>query len=553
MEKRINRLLLLMGFVTAVLSLLLSTTIFLQVYEKQVKESLRTDLKLIVSTYTGANEFSFLDSIENASLRVTIVNRDGTVIKDTAKQENDADHSDRPEIRKAFEEGYAEGDRFSDTLGEKTYYAAQRIREDLVIRCSVPEKVIYEYLFSASVYLLIIFIIVLLLSIWLSSMLTERLIAPIRSVASDPDNPKWQTDEHREVYPELIPVVEELCSKRKELQLKAKEIEAEHRRLTTVLEHMEEGLLLLDTNGYILSVNSSACMYLHMSKPYIGKRFRDIYSDERILTAVHNAFNSDREAFDVAIDGRTVRFLIEPVLEKKAVLGVVCLMMDITERREMERMKQEFTANVSHELKTPLTSISGYAEMMENGMVKPEDIPRFSAMIRTEAARLLLLIADIISLSEMEEKGMQLHKQTMDLYAVAQLCVRQLETLAARQQITLRLEGLHSEMDADPSMVSQLCYNLIDNAIRYNCKGGEVCVTVGEKQIAVADTGIGIPAEHLSQVFERFYRVDKSRSKETGGTGLGLAIVKRIADAHGATVHLESKEQTGTTVTVVFP
>ncbi len=553
MEKRINRQLLLMGFVTAFLSLILSTTIFLSVYENQVKVSLRTDLDLIVSTYSSVGHIDFLSDFETDHLRVTVIERDGTVIFDTYHDGEMTDHSDRPEIQKAFQDGYAEGNRFSETLGEKTYYAARKTDDGFVIRCSVPAAVVYDYLKSASVYLLLIFLSVLVLSIWLSAMLTERLITPLRIIADDLENPKLLTNRDDTIYPELVPIIQELRLKRKELRSKADEIETAHRRLTAVLEHMEEGMLLLDGDGYILTINSSACAYLHFDGKPIGRHFLDLCLDVSLLDALQTAYTGERCAFDSAVDGRLLRVMVDPVLHQTSVLGAACLFVDVTERREIERMKQEFTANVSHELKTPLTSISGYAEMIENGMVQPKDIPRFASHIHSEASRLLLLIADIISLSEIEEKGAILQKQTLDLYAIAQLCVHQLQAVADQRNVSLTLDGLHTKLHADPTMLSQLCYNLIDNAIRYNRTDGQVHITIGERMITVRDTGIGIPAEHRSRVFERFYRVDKSRSKETGGTGLGLAIVKHIADAHGATITLNSTENEGTTICVVFP
>lgn len=553
MEKRINRQLLLMGFVTAFLSLILSTTIFLSIYENQVRSSLRTNLELIVSMYSATDRFDFLPALKTDNLRVTVVDENGTVVLDTYQAEDLTDHSDRPEIQKALQEGYAEGERFSETLGEKNYYVAQKTDDGYIIRCSVPMAVMYDYLQSASLYLLLIFVIILVLSIWLSAMLTERLIAPIRIIAGNPENPELLNRKDDTIYPELIPIVHELRSKRKELRDKAREIETEHQRLTTVLEQMEEGMLLLDGNGHIISMNSSACTYLHFTEKHIGRVFREYCHDASFLNALEIAYSGKRCILDSAVDGRLLRVIVDPVLRQSTVLGAVCLFVDVTERREIERIKQEFTANVSHELKTPLTSISGYAEMMQNGMVKAEDIPRFAAHIHSEASRLLLLIADIISLSEIEEKGAIMNKQTFDLYDVARLCVHQLKAVADQKTVSLLLDGLHTELYADPSMVSQLCYNLIDNAIRYNTPNGSVHITIGDRMITVSDTGIGIPAEHRSRVFERFYRVDKSRSKETGGTGLGLAIVKHIADAHGASISLDSAENEGTTICVVFP
>ncbi len=551
MEKRINRQLLLMGFLTAFLSLILCTTIFLTVYEKQVKASLQTNLDLVVSTYNSVGNFDFLSSYStDSTFRVVITDAEETVILDTFQNAAFDIHVDFQRIRN---EGVAQGEYFSDERSETIYYSAQIVDDSRIVLCSVPATVIYDYLKSASIYLLLIFVIVLVLSIWLSAMLTDRLITPVRIIAENPDHPKLLDENEDTIYPELIPIVHELRLRRNELRQKAKEIEMQHRRLTTVLAQMEEGLLLLDGSGRVITANASAASYLHIESGHEGKGFLSICTEPVLCEAIITAFSGKRSAVDYSVDGRLLRVMTDPVLHQSAVMGVVCLFVDVTERREMERMKQEFTSNVSHELKTPLTSISGYAELIENGMVRTEDLPRFAGLIRKESSRLLLLIADILSLSEIEETGSVLNKEEMDLFAVAQLTIKRLKPIADQHSVSLVLEGLHSEIHADPAMVSHLCYNLIDNAIRYNRRGGNVIITIGEHRITVADTGIGIPDEHKSRVFERFYRVDKSRSKQTGGTGLGLAIVKHIADVHGATLTLDSTENEGTTICVVFP
>lgn len=554
MEKRINRQLLMMGFAASLLTLLLTATTFYSLYENNLRDSLHNDLQLVVSSYETMNGTEMLEVLQTSSLRITLIDTDGTVIYDSAIETASMDdHSLRPEIQQAFVEGYGDAVRYSDTFGDNLYYAAQRLSDGRVIRCAVSGNVLRDFLYRSAVYLLLIFLVVVVLSIWLSAMLTERLIYPIKAMTNDPDDPSFLIDEDESVYPELAPLIKELRLRRREIRDKIRQIEQEHTRLTAVLENMEEGLLLLDIHGKILSVNSSACRYFHFKEKHMGRVFAEVCSEERLCMAVAEAYDGKRASMDLTRDGRLLHMMIEPVMNAKKILGVVCLTVDVTERRELERMKQEFTANVSHELKTPLTSVLGYAEMIENGMAKPQDVPHFAAQIRREASRLLSLIADILMLSKIEEQDGYTCMQTVDLHEIAFDCVERLASRAADKQVTLRLDGLRSTIYADPTMLDQLCYNLIDNAIRYNREDGTVWVTIGERMLTVKDNGIGIPEEHKNRIFERFYRVDKSRSKETGGTGLGLAIVKHIAEVHQATVTLSSEEHVGTTVRVVFP
>lgn len=554
MEEKINRKLLLMGVLAAVLTLILTATAFSKSYDERIRDDLSSQTDMLAAAYSHLEDTAQLKDFASLPIRITLVDTDGQVLFETdaasAEMEN---HLERPEIQEALSEGSGSSQRYSRTLGIKEYYEARRLDDGRVLRCSLSADIAGKMIWACLPYLLLILIALLALSVLLSSLLTKRLVRPIKQLAERIDDPELVAENSTAIYRELVPFVREIQTQRAELREQMLTIEHEHRRLAAILEHMEEGLLLLDMQKRVLIANDSVRQILHISGDAIGQHLIELSRNRYLLDAAKEATENRHSAFDMECDGRLFHVMVNPVLQQDEPIGVICLLIDVTERRQIERMKQEFTANVSHELKTPLTSISGYAEMIENGMASPQDIPVFAQRIQKEAARLLSLIRDIIKLSEIEEIGGGLTMDTVDLYAAAECSLQSLRQTAEARKIRLKLEGTSCLVNGNQAMLEELIYNLCDNAVRYNRDGGEVTATVENHSVSVADTGIGIPAEHQGRIFERFYRVDKSRSKETGGTGLGLAIVKHIAQVHHAVISLESRETVGTCITVTFP
>ena len=414
----------------------------------------------------------------------------------------------------------------------------------------VPNKVAATVIFCLPVFLGLL--IVLLGAALASSIISKSLAREYRRVAA-PDAI------NTEKYPELVPFFEMINAQQREIEKQLARVAKEKNRLSTIINNMDEGLIILDNDLRVIMLNESAYSWLGSPVPRTecaGKHISEVCVSNEICECIEDA-----DAINLTIDGRHLQLHVNHVVSSAEQVGRIGLLLDVTQRSEIDRIKQEFTANVSHELKTPLTSISGYAELIESGMAKGDDAPVFAGRIRRESQRLLALISDIIKLSKLDESPDGDNLERVDLLKVAVDCRDMLEMSAKQHEVSVKVEGESSEIDGITSELTELIYNLIDNGIRYNRKSGEVNVKVTSPAhgkgdpIAImtfADTGIGISAEHQSRVFERFYRVDKSRSKATGGTGLGLAIVKHVAERHNARISIESAIGEGTTVRVEF-
>lgn len=360
-----------------------------------------------------------------------------------------------------------------------------------------------------------------------------------------------------EKYPELAPFFEMMNAQQREIEHQLARVAKEKNRLSTIINNMDEGLIILDNDLRVIMLNESAYSWLGSSVPRsecTGKHITKICASREICECIERA-----DHVNLTLDGRHLQLHVNHVVSSAEQVGRIGLLLDVTERNEIDRIKQEFTANVSHELKTPLTSISGYAELIESGMASGEDVPNFAGRIRRESVRMLALISDILKLSKLDEKSKSDSFESVDLYEIACECGDVLEISAKKNDITVSVEGESLFIMGNPGELTELIYNLIDNGIRYNRHGGKVYVKIDGSDndnvlamLTVSDTGIGIAKEHQGRVFERFYRVDKSRSKETGGTGLGLAIVKHVAERHNAKIELDSREGEGTTIRVEF-
>ncbi len=553
MEEKIGFHLFFMGLLSAVAAVILSATVFYSSFEQQVSRDLKNAAAIITEGYAHLENAAEVQAFATDQLRVTLISPEGVVLSESAAEAAGmGNHLERPEIAGAFANGSGESRRRSDTLASTVYYYAVLLPDGNVLRVSMAAGGIEAAYGAAFPYLFGILCLIIATAVLLALLLTRKLLRPIKTLAEDIDNLELLRDE-KQVYPELVPFVQEIQAQRIRIGRQLRAIEEEKNKLTAIMQHMSEGLLILDMNRKVLMSNGSARDYLAAPQPKENENILYFTRNPELNECVAAAIDGGSLAQYVTIGGRQLQVMANPVMNDGQQEGVICLILDETDKRRMEKMKQEFTANVSHELKTPLTSISGYAEMIETGMAQPEDMTRFAARIHKEAGRLLGLIRDIIKLSELDEGREEPAFEEVALRPLAEECAAILQPAAKRQEVTFAIEGEGDTVEGDRSLLLELLYNLCDNAIRYNRPGGRVTVTLGERFFSVSDTGIGIPEKHQARIFERFYRVDKSRSQATGGTGLGLAIVKHIAERHHAAIELNSREDSGTTITVRFP
>ena len=507
-------------------------------------EQLKDELSLAV---TGTEQYgnTFLENVEADRFRVTWIDKDGTVLFDTqVDQTTMENHADREEIREAFSTGSGSAVRTSATLTQQTFYEAQKLKDGTVLRISTSQ----ESAWSLMIGMLWPVILVAVLAIGLSSLLARRMARKIVE-------PLNQLDlEHplkNDTYEEISPLLHRIHRQHNQIRLQIEELHRKANEFSQITGAMQEGLVLLDGEGAILSINPAAKRLFDAEDNCVGKNFLMIDRTSAMRTAVNDALDKGRGYARANRNGRDYQFDLSRIESDGTVIGAVVLAIDITERLHSEQMRREFSANVSHELKTPLQGIIGSAELLESGMVKPEDTSRFVGHIRKEASRLVNLIEDIIRLSQLDE-GVELPKETVDMLELAEDVKAILEASAADKQVTVHVAGAGFCVEGVRRMLHEVVYNLCDNAIKYNIPGGSVTIHADHNRLIVSDTGIGIPAEHKDRIFERFYRVDKSHSKASGGTGLGLSIVKHAAAYHKAEIHLESIPGTGTTITVTF-
>ena len=538
----------------AVSVMVLSIALFMGMLYQYFSDQMMTELESetwLVSRGVELDGMDYLNGLHTTS-RVTWVAADGTVLYDNeADASTMENHADREEIREALTSETGTAQRFSSTLSEQTLYVTQRLSDGTVIRLASAQKTVGLLLISMIQPILIILVLSLLLSAVLASRLSKGLIKPILSL--DLEHP-----EDCETYDELTPLLSRLKRQNDTIQQQMNLLKQRQTEFAALTDNMSEGFLLLDRQGHVLSHNSGALRLLGVEEPEGEVNVLVLNREEPFRQAVDEALSGKRSQQMLHLNGRYCKLLANPVLADGKPAGAVLVLLDVTEQEQRDELRREFTANVSHELKTPLTSISGIAEIMQSGMVKPEDIQSFAGDIYQEAQRLSALVEDIIRLSRLDEGAESLEREPVNLLSVAQDVARRLDSAAQKAGVTLKVMGLSVEVRGIPSVLDEMVYNLCDNAIKYNHPGGTVNVTVaptddGSAEVTVEDTGIGIPVEDQSRVFERFYRVDKSHSKEIGGTGLGLSIVKHGASLHGAQIHMDSQVGRGTSVQLLFP
>ena len=540
------------SYLVAISALLASALLFFGVmyrdYEDGAFARLRAEAAAI-SQGLGAVGSDYFDSFAPDD-RVTWIAANGTVLYDsTAPAQLLESHADREEIDQALQTGEAQTSRYSKTLLQRTFYYAKLLEGGTVLRVSCTQNSLPAMILMLLTPFLWVATLVLILCGVLSYRLARQITKPLNAI--NPDNPAPLPS-----YPELTPLFDKLREQNRTIGKQMNELQLRQREFTAITENMREGFLLVDCKMHVLSSNHSALEVLGGRELKPGCLLYDAECSQEIFDAVDTALSGSHAELLLTIDETSWQVLANPVVASGQVAGAVVLFMDVTEREQRERLRREFSANVSHELKTPLTSISGFAELMKEGLVPPEKIPEFSGDIYKESLRLIGLVNDIIQLSRLDENSTQFQRAPVDLYDLCAQSIERLSTVAARQSVTLALTGEHAEIIGVEQLLKEMIYNLLDNAIKYNVPGGSVTASVrksaGRTILSVADTGIGIPYAHQPRVFERFYRVDKSHSKEVGGTGLGLSIVRHAAQYHGARLELKSLPGKGTTITVTF-
>ena len=550
MKKRIFRAILLVTMTSLLASLALIVAVLHEYFQERTIEELGQSTAYIVHGVENEG-VNYLSEGLRTEDRITWVDADGTVLFDNWEDPGAmGDHADREEIHEALHLGWGSAVRHSDTLSERTIYYAMRLSDGSVLRLATTQSSVWVLVLQALRPVILVMCLAFCLALWLAGRLSRQLVEPINAI--DLSNPDAE-----EAYEELSPLIGKIRSQNRQINRHLETLRQRREEFDAITEHMSEGLLVIDRETHVLSYNSAALRLL-------GETNRPVEENESVLTLNREA--GFRRCVEEVLAGRRCEELLEneerccrvfagPVEQDGVLTGAVLIVMDVTEKERREALRREFTANVSHELKTPLTSILGTAEIMRSGLVKPEDTAHFAGNIHREAQRLIGLVNDVIKISRLDEGSPAALWETVDLHQVAETVMDQLALSAERKEVTLTLEGSCGNVRGVYQIVEEIVYNLCDNAIAYNRPGGSVTVrldTAAEgERVRVSDTGIGIPQEVQSRVFERFYRVDKSHS--SGGTGLGLSIVKHGAAYLGARVELESEPGKGSTFTLIFP
>lgn len=549
MNRKIFRSALLISLLVLASSFILSMGILYSYFESQLEKELRNEA-MYISSALEMEGTDYLINIKNEDKRVTLIAPDGTVLADTSvdadKLEN---HLDREEIKAAMENGSGTSVRYSETLTEKVVYYAEKMENGNILRVSTRRYTVFTVLLGLAQPISIVIILAVILSFILSVRVSRSIVEPINAL--DLDHP-----ESNDTYEELAPLLKRIALQHKTIERQLKEAQKQQEEFRLITENMTEGLLVIDRNMQLLSCNAAAQKLLHIHEPVSGNVLI-VNRSRGFRQAVEKVLDGSHVETEMQAEDKYYSIIANPVYEEAFVIGGVIVILDITEQKLREQMRQEFTSNVSHELKTPLTSISGFAEMLMAGETDKATVMDFSKTIYDEAQRLIALVMDIIRVSELDEGSKAFEREQVDLYALSKEIMERLAPQAEKKRIKISISGGKAWIAGVRKILDEMIYNLCDNAIKYNKENGnvDVIVTCAQKEVCVTvrDTGIGIPEGSLDRVFERFYRVDKSRSRETGGTGLGLSIVKHGAAFHDARVELKSKINEGTAVTLHFP
>lgn len=551
MTKRIFRSVFLAALTVMLASLVLIMGALHAYFAGEQLNQLRVETALASHAVTneGVSYFDKLD--DTMDCRITWIGEDGTVLYDNRSDSGTmVNHLEREEVRAALEDGYGHSARYSDTLMEQYIYAAERLPDGTVLRLSSTRSSLLNLMLDLSWSILAVLVVAVILSYQLARRLSRSVVRPLNSLdLSDPLS--------NSVYPEIRPLLQRLDSQQYQLRQNAQQLRQKQKEFNTVTRSLEEGLVLVSSNGTILSINPAAARLLEVTPNCLGADFAVANRNAKIGMLMEEALEGRKGEQTVSLSAGQYLAAASPVKSGGQLSGVVLLLFDVTKKHQAEQLRREFTANVSHELKTPLHAISGYAELMKSGLVPQKDMAEFSEKIFAEAQRMILLVEDTLRLSRLDEGAADMQWTQLDLMEPIRQVTQALSAPAELRGVTIKLTGTSAEIRAIPQLVSAIVFNLADNAVKYSHSGGQVEIRVEEEETAfcltVSDQGIGIPEEHRERIFERFYRVDKSHSKSVGGTGLGLSIVKHAALILKATVTLDSTEGKGTAVRVRFP
>ncbi|WP_443723391.1 ATP-binding protein [Ruminococcus sp.] len=535
------------------LSLALITGVLYEHFESAMLDQMRTTASFVEQ---GVKEdgMKYLDEMSSSQCRITWIEADGTVKFDNRSDPSTMEnHADRAEVKEALENESGTSIRRSSTLSEHTLYYAKRMQDGTVLRLAMSQRSVLFLMGGMISPVVFIFLAACALAGVLSYRVSKKIVKPLGSI-------DLQHPEQVETYDELSPFLQRIAAQNREIRSQMEEIRKQQQEFSMITENMSEGLFVVDRNYQILSYNRSAVRIFGMAPESVPENLLAVNRSEGFRSVVDSALKGRHAQENLELDGRVYQIIASPVCQQEDALdlvGAVILTLDVTEKEAQEQYRREFTANVSHELKTPLTSISGIAEIIRNGIVRPEDIPHFAGKIYDESQRLITLIGDIIKLSRLDENQVPMERESVDLLETARDVVQQLASVARKNGVTLVTNGSHGVVNGVRQVLGEMVYNLCENAVKYNRPGGRVWVDVRQAadhvELCVKDTGIGIPAAEQGRIFERFYRVDKSHSKAVGGTGLGLSIVKHGAALHHAAIHVDSEPGEGTDITLTFP
>lgn len=538
-------------FVT--LGILLSATFLIMgvlysYFTQAQKEQLQTETALVAQGVTLEGD-SYFNTLNVSGLRITWVDNEGNILYDNQSDATKMDnHANRKEIKEALKDGYGESTRYSATLTTKSLYIAQRLDDGTVIRLSITQHSILLLFIRMFQPLALIIILAIFLSVWVARYTAKRVVAPLNDL--NLDQPL-----KNDTYDEISPLLRRIDYHQKELAKQEALLNQKRDEFDTIISKIKEGIILVDAQCRVISINSAAQELFQTDQSCLGNDILQITRDLSFNHWLESGLQGNKQEGVLQFDQESYKVLIRPILSNGVVTGLVVLLVDVTEQLQIEKLRHEFTANVSHELKTPLHVISGYSEMLVNGLVSSNDIPHFAGKIYNESQRMVQLVEDIINLSHLDETD-QVPMEKLDIYAIAQNVLESLSTKASQHQIDLHLKGQSTTITGNSALIHSVLYNLCDNAITYNRDKGAVDVTISSNEdnvfLEVKDTGIGISKEEQERIFERFYRIDKSRSRKLGGTGLGLSIVKHALKLHDASIHIQSQLNHGTRMLLTF-
>lgn len=512
------------------------------------REQLRTQTALASQgiSFEGKDYF---ENLKTSNVRITWVDNKGQVLYDTQSDaKHMKNHANRQEIKEAIKSGYGESTRWSATLTEKSIYAAQRLNNGTIVRLSVAQQTIFYLLLGMMSPLAIIILLAIILSVLIARYIAKKVSEPLNNI--DLDHPL-----SNDSYEEITPLLRRLDSHQAKIQHQKLLLQKRQKEFDTIISKIKEGMILLDDQARIVSINAEALKLFQINDDWHGRFMMEVSRDLTLKDLIDQGLKGKKKEANIGIENNHYRVLVRPTTDNNRVTGLVVLLFDVTDQLQMEQLQREFTANVSHELKTPLHVISGYSELLANQMVSNEEVPQFAAKIHKESERLVKLVEDIINLSHLDEQE-KLPQETVNLYDLTQKVLEGLQAKADKKHIQINFNGEEAILRGNPVLLNSLVYNLCDNAITYNHEKGQVNVTLKNSPdtitLEVSDTGLGIAEKDKKRIFERFYRVDKSRSKIVGGTGLGLSIVKSALDFHNGSIKVDSHLGQGTTMTVLL-